>query len=180
MWNSKPVAAVFGSSQIIEGDDAYERARLLGRLLARAGFIILNGGYAGVMEATSRGAADMDGVSIGLTLEAFGEKGANPFLTREICSATLFERLAHFVELADAFVALSGGVGTLAELATVWNLMQTRQLDPKPFILIGSHWPAMIDHLRGNMEIRDKDLTFLRLVPTPEEAVEILTDGIGS
>ena len=179
MWNSKPVVAVFGSSQIIDGDGAYEQARLLGRLLARAGFVVLNGGYAGVMEASARGASEMEGVSIGLTLEAFGKRSANPFLTREICSATLFERLAHFVELAEAFVAFSGGVGTLAELATIWNLMQTHQIGSRPLILIGCHWPELIEYLHQNTKIRDKDLKFLHMVHTPEEAMEILKNSMG-
>ena len=178
MWNSKPVVAIFGSSQIIAGDHEYEQAHLLGRLLARAGFVICNGGYSGTMEASSRGASEMKGVSIGLTLDTFGTKGANPFLTREINSATLFERLGHFVELSEAFVVLKGGVGTLAELFTIWNLMQTRQLGPKPFVFVGERWPAIIDNLRKNMEIRDKDLRFLHMVSTPEEAAKILKEQI--
>lgn len=178
MWNSKPVVAVFGSSQAIDGDSEYERARLLGRLLARAGYVVLNGGYAGAMEATARGASEMDGESIGLTLKAFGKKNSNPFLTREIESATLFERLSHFVDLADAFVIVSGGVGTLAEFFTVWNLMQTRQLDYRPFVLVGEHWPGMLESLRRSMEIRDKDLELLQLAATPEEALKILKGGM--
>jgi uncharacterized protein (TIGR00730 family) len=179
VWNSKPVVAIFGSSQIIDGDGEYEQARLLGRLLARAGFAICNGGYAGAMEASARGASEMDGASIGLTLKAFGKKNGNPFLTREIESDTLFERLSHFVELSEAFVAISGGIGTLAELFTIWNMMQTHQLGPRPFILIGKRWPAIIDHLHQNMEIRDKDIELLQMVSTPEEAVKILGDKMG-
>jgi hypothetical protein len=179
VWNSKPVVAVFGSSQTIDGDREYEQARLLGRLLARAGYVVLNGGYAGAMEATARGASEMDGESIGLTLKAFGEKNTNPFLTRTIESATLFERLSHFVEMAEAFVAVSGGVGTLAELFTVWNLIQTRQLAPRPFVLVGEHWAVILESLRQNTEVRDKDLELLQVVATPEEATKALEDGIG-
>jgi len=179
VWNSKPVVAIFGSSQIVDGDKEYEQARTLGRLLARAGLIICNGGYGGAMEATARGASEMEGISIGLTLDAFGARGANPYLTREISNATLFERLAGFVELADAFLALTGGVGTLAEFSIVWNLFQTKQLAPKPFILVGPRWPSIVEHLHENMEIRAKDLKFLHTVATPEEAVEILKDRLG-
>ncbi len=179
MWNSKHVVAVFGSSQIIDGDSEYEQARLLGRLLARAGFVVLNGGYTGAMEATARGASEMDGEAIGLTLKAFGEKNTNPFLTRTIESATLFERLSHFIELAEAFVVVSGGVGTLAELFIVWNLMQTRQLAPRPFVLVGGHWPGTLESLRQSTEIRDKDIELLQFVATPEEAVKVLEYGIG-
>jgi uncharacterized protein (TIGR00730 family) len=174
MWNSKPVVAIFGSSQVIEGDGEYEQARLLGRLLARAGFAICNGGYAGAMEASARGASEMEGASIGFTLRTFGRKSGNPFLTREIESDTLFERLSHFVELAEAFVALPGGIGTLAELFTIWNMLQIRQFAPRPFILLGERWPAVIDHLHQNMEIRGKDLEFLQMIASPEEAVEKL------
>jgi uncharacterized protein (TIGR00730 family) len=179
MWNSNPVVGIFGSSQIIEGDGEYEQARLLGRLLARAGFAICNGGYAGAMEASARGASEMDGVSIGLTLKTFGRKGGNPFLTREIESDTLFERLSHFVELSEAFVAVSGGIGTLAELFTVWNMLQIRQFGSRPLILVGERWPAIIDHLHENMEIRGKDIKLLQMVSTPEEAVKILKGQMG-
>jgi hypothetical protein len=131
------------------------------------------------MEATARGASEMDGESIGLTLKAFGERNTNPFLTRTIESATLFERLSHFFELAEAFVVMSGGVGTLAELFIVWNLMQTRQLALRPFVLVGEQWPEILQSLRQGTEVRDKDLEFLQVVATPEEAVKALEDGMG-
>ncbi len=180
MWNSKPVAALFGGSQVVEGDAAYDMARSLGRLLARAGFAICNGGYAGTMEASARGAAEMDGTAVGLTLKAFGgNKSANPFLAHVIEGATMFERLSNFLELADAFIVLPGGVGTLAELFTTWNLIQTRQLTHKPFILIGDQWAETIEHLSRNTAIRDKDVKLLNFVSTPEEAVAILKERVG-
>jgi len=171
VWNSKPVIAVFGSSQIIEDDAEYQQARLLGRLLAREGFVVCNGGYAGAMEASSRGASEAGGVSIGLTLDIFGDRGPNPFVTKEIKSKTLFERLSNFVGLADAFIVLMGGVGTLGELSVIWNLMQTGGLDSRPFILVGEFWPNLLESLRQNMRIREKDVRLLHIVSTPEEAV---------
>ena len=178
MWNSKPVVAVFGSSQTIDGDAEYQQARLLGRLLARAGFVVCNGGYGGTMEASSRGASEMEGASIGLTVGYFGDREANPFVTREIRNATLFERLANFVGLAEAFVVLRGGVGTLAEFSIIWNLLQVGALGPKPFIFIGVHWPRIVENLRQHMKIRDKDVKLLKFVHTPEEAVEILSKHV--
>ena len=175
MWNSKPVVTVFGSSQTIDGDAEYEQARLLGRLLARAGFVVCNGGYGGVMEASSRGASETGGASIGLTVDFFGGREANPFVTREIRNTTLFERLANFVGLSEAFVVLKGGVGTLAEFSTIWNLLQTRAISAKPIIFIGAQWPQIIENLRQDMRIRDKDVKLLRFVSTAEEAVKILS-----
>ena len=180
MWNSKPVIGIFGSSQIIDGDEEYQQARLLGRLLAREGFIVCTGGYGGVMEASSRGASEVDGVSIGLTLAAFGDREANPFVTREIKNATLFERLANFVQLSEAFVALRGGVGTLGELSIIWNLMQTHATNSKPFILLGEFWPHVLDNLRRNMKIREKDVRMLHIVSTPEETVQLIKKHLKS
>jgi uncharacterized protein (TIGR00730 family) len=178
MWNSKPVVAVFGSHKTPEDDEDYRRARLLGRMLARAGFVVCNGGYTGVMEASSRGASEMGGVSLGLTIAVFGDQGPNPFVTREIKSEALCERLANFVELSDAFVVFKGGVGTLAELFVIWNLMQTRALGPRPLIVVGQCWPKIIESLGENLEVRDKDLRLAHLVSTPEQAMEILKEHV--
>lgn len=174
MWNSKPVIAIFGSSQVIDGDEEYQQARLLGRLLAREEIVVCNGGYGGVMEASSRGASEANGISIGLTFGAFGDREANPFVTREIKNTTLFERLANFVQLSEAFVALRGGVGTLGELSVIWNLMQTSGLDSKPFVLLGEFWQNLLENLRQDMKIREKDVTLLRVVSTPEDAVQLI------
>jgi predicted Rossmann-fold nucleotide-binding protein len=126
------------------------------------------------MEAACRGAAEANGASLGLTLAVFGDRGANPFVTREIKNATLFERLSNFVELSDSFVVLGGGLGTLAELFTIWNLKQTAALDARPFILLGPNWPAIIQYLRANTEIREKDLMLIHILEKPEQVIEFL------
>jgi uncharacterized protein (TIGR00730 family) len=180
VWNSKPVISIFGSSQIIDGDEEYRQARLLGRLLAREGFVVCTGGYGGTMEAICRGATEMKGAAIGLTLEVFGDREANPFVTREIRNATLFERLANFTQLSEGFIALRGGVGTLGELSVVWNLMQTHAMASKPFVLLGEFWPKLLADLRRYMRIREKDIKLLHTVATPEEAVEVIKNHLKS
>ncbi len=174
MWDAKPVVAVFGSSRTQDGSDGYMQACELGKLLVQSGFAICNGGYAGSMEATCRGAAEAGGSTIGLTMEVFGDTDANSYVSHEIRSATLFERLGKFVELADAFIVLKGGIGTLAEVFTIWNLMQTHSLKPRPFIFLGEFWPELLEHISSHMEIREKDMRLLHFASTPEQAVEIL------
>ncbi len=178
MWNSRPVVAVFGSHKTPEDAEDYRQARLLGRMLARANIVVCNGGYTGIMEASSRGASEMGGVTIGLTLAVFGDQGPNPFVTREIKHATLFERLANFVELADAFVIFRGGIGTLAELSVIWNLMQTRALGKRPLIFTGQCWPKIVECLRENLEVRDKDVRMVCVVSTPEQAMDIIKEHV--
>ena len=47
---------VFGSARTLPGDPVYEAARLFGKKLAQAGFMIITGGGGGIMEAASEGA----------------------------------------------------------------------------------------------------------------------------
>lgn len=138
---------VFGGSQPKPGDPAYQDALRLGILLAQKGYIVLNGGYIGTMEALSRGAAQVGGHVIGVTcdqIEAWRPVKANPWVTEVWHYSSLRERIFALIENCDAFLALPGGVGTLAEVLLTWNLLLTHILPPRPVILIGSGWQATI------------------------------------
>jgi uncharacterized protein (TIGR00730 family) len=139
---------VFGGSQPKQGDPAYREALHLGQLIARAGHVLLTGGYIGTMEALSRGAAEAGGHVIGVTcdqIEAWRPVKANPWVKEEWHVKTFQERIFTLIENCDACLALPGGVGTLAELVLTWNLLLTNILTPRPLILIGSGWQALID-----------------------------------
>ncbi len=134
---------VFGGSQPKPGEPAYQDALHLGALLARAGYTVLNGGYIGTMEAVSRGAAEAGGHVIGVTcdeIEAWRPVKANPWVTEVWHYPSLRERLFTLVENADAYLALPGGVGTLAEVMLTWNLLLTHILPSRPIVLIGPGW----------------------------------------
>jgi uncharacterized protein (TIGR00730 family) len=136
---------VFGGSQPKPGDVIYQEALYLGRLLAQAGYTLLNGGYIGTMEALSRGAAEAGGHVIGVTcdeIEAWRPVKANPWVTEEWHFTSLQERMHALINNCVACLALPGGVGTLAEITLTWNLLITRVIPPRPLILIGSGWRA--------------------------------------
>lgn len=138
---------VFGGSQPKPGEPAYQDALHLGQLLAQAGYTILNGGYIGTMEALSRGASEAGGHVIGVTcdeIEAWRPVKANPWVMEEWHYRTLQERMFALINNADAFLALPGGVGTLAEITLAWNLLITGILSPRPLILIGSGWQKTV------------------------------------
>jgi uncharacterized protein (TIGR00730 family) len=139
---------VFGGSQPTSGDPTYQEALHLGKLIAQAGYTLLNGGYIGTMEALSRGAAEAGGRVIGVTcdqIEVWRPVKANKWVTEEWHFATFQERIFALIENCDACLALPGGVGTLTELVLTWNLLLTRILLPRPLILIGAGWQAVID-----------------------------------
>jgi len=136
---------IFGSGRISPGDLMYEQARELGRWLAVAGMTVANGGYGGVMEATARGAAEAGGKVIGVTCAAFGRSGPNGYVTQEIVTESLYERVKKLVELGDGFVVMPGGTGTLLEMAVVWEMKAKGFLAAdKPVWAVGEPWRGVM------------------------------------
>jgi uncharacterized protein (TIGR00730 family) len=139
---------VFGGSSPKANEPAYQEAYRLGKLIAEAGHTVLTGGYIGTMEAVSRGASEAGGHVIGVTcdeIEAWRPVAPNPWIKEEIRFATVRERLFKLIEDCDAAFALPGGVGTLAEVAAMWNQIQTHAILPRPLILIGEGWKDMFE-----------------------------------
>jgi hypothetical protein len=178
--------SVFGGSQTKPGDLLYQDAQYLGKSLAEKGYILLNGGYIGTMEALSRGAAEAGGQVIGVTcdeIEAWRPVTANPWITDEWHYASLQERLFALIENCDAFLALPGGVGTLAEIMLAWNLLLTHILPPRPLILIGTGWQVTIQHFISEQGefIPEIQRQWISFVPDVESAIqrlqELLSDG---
>ena len=116
------IVTIFGSGRGTESDNTYELAEQIGRQLAEAGFTIANGGYGGTMLASAKGAAKAGGKTIGVTCSAFGPGKVNQYISREIVTASLDERLETLVRLGRAYVVLPGGTGTLLELAKVGGI----------------------------------------------------------
>jgi uncharacterized protein (TIGR00730 family) len=177
---------IFGGSQPKPGDPVYQDALHLGKMLAEKGFILLTGGYIGTMEAISRGAAEANGHVIGVTcdqIEAWRPVKANPWVIEEWHYESLHERMIALIENCDAFLALPGGVGTLAEVMLTWNLLLTHILPPRPLILIGSGWQSTIQHFiaeQGDF-IPDDQRQSISFVPNVDSAIkrlqELLSDG---
>lgn len=141
--------SVFGSSQSEPGDDDYENAVRLGGLLAERGHTVINGGYGGLMEAVSAGAAGAGGEVIGVTAPTVfpGRSGANRYLTSEQPAPDLVRRIGTMLDISDAAIALPGSLGTLTELVMTWNVNFVAQFSgktPIPLIAVGSPWSDLV------------------------------------
>lgn len=171
----RPLIAIYGSSQPTEEDELYQQALELGHLLAEAGFDVVTGGYGGTMAAVSRGARKAGGHVIGVTLSLFDPEPPNPWLHEEQRTDTFPERLRRLTEMADGYVVLPGGIGTLTEFAYTWSLLQTGGIPHRPFILLGGPWRRLIRLLReDNFRIADPHYDLVRLAQTPREVVAML------
>lgn len=173
------VISIFGSSRPRDGEPEYQEAYALGRALAQAGYVICNGGYGGIMEASSRGAKEAGGATIGVTVDIFA-RTANHWTDREIRKSTLVDRLATLVESADGFVVLKGGTGTLLELAYVWEFINKKFMPEKPVVVYGEFWTGVVDTLRTELlwEGLGDCTTIVRKASTPEQCVEILKQSL--
>jgi uncharacterized protein (TIGR00730 family) len=175
------IVSVFGGSAPKPGTPAYETARTLGGALARAGWTVATGGYSGVMEAASRGAAEAGGHVIGVTcglIEDWKGLRANAWVKEEIKFATLRERLYRLVEFCDAAVALPGGIGTLSEVALTWSLLQTGEIKRKPFVVVGRVWSETVSTFMREADgyLHAGDAELIRVARDVEEAVRRISD----
>ena len=144
MSKDRKIVSVFGTSKTQPVDEVFELAETLGRLLAENEFTIANGGYGGTMLAGAKGTAEGGGTVIGVTCTAFKHSEANEYVTEEISTECLSERLAKLIELGDAYVVLPGGTGTLLELADVWEHKNKGFAGAnKPIILLGAFWTPL-------------------------------------
>jgi uncharacterized protein (TIGR00725 family) len=171
----KKVISVFGSSRPRDPEPEYIEARNIGRVLAQAGFVVCNGGYGGIMEASARGAKDAGGETIGVTVEAF-TRMANQWVDKEIRKTTLVQRIETLVTTADGYVVVKGGTGTLLELAYVWEFINKGFIPEKPIIIVGDFWGRVVETLKDELlwEGLGDCTKFVQKATTPEECIALL------
>ena len=166
--------AVFGSSRRDEASTWYHEAARMGALLAHAGYSVLSGGYGGSMAAVSRGAREAGGHVIGVTCAVFDPLPPNPWVVEQIKTETLLERLQAMMALADGFVAVRGGIGTLSEVTLVWSMLQTNSLVGKLLVLLGADWQPVVATFRAHTDLGGSIAARARVVLTPEQALMAL------
>jgi len=179
MVDKKKVITVFGSSRPEEGHAEYAEAVELGKALAEAGFAVCTGGYGGVMEGVSRGAREAGGRVLAVT-SSFFKLRANRWVDEEITMATWQERLFELVRLGDGYVACKGGTGTLVELAVVWEMLNKKAMEHRPFVVLGNFWQPILERVReverghasGWGELNDP---LVHQAPTPSDAAQFLS-----
>lgn len=178
---NQPTITVFGSASPQPGSPEYEQARRVGHLLAQAGFAVATGGYVGTMTAVSQGAEEAGGHVIGVTcaqIEQFRPGGANRFVMEEIRYPTLRERLLHLVTQNAGMITLPGGIGTLSEMTLAWSFLQVGEISPRPLVLLGEMWPAVIAGAMAGGHIAPAHHALLTFASSPETAVAALHTSV--
>jgi uncharacterized protein (TIGR00730 family) len=172
----RPAVSVFGSARVQEDHPTYVAARLTGRRLAEAGFAVVTGGGAGVMEAANRGAREGGGLSVGFNIELPHEQQSNPYLDIGLTFSHFYVRKTMFVKAAEGFVIFPGGFGTLDELFESLTLIQTGKVRDFPVVLFDSaYWQPLLHWIRERLladeMISPEDLELLEVTDSVDEAV---------
>ncbi|MDV3458832.1 TIGR00730 family Rossman fold protein [Sphingomonas sp. HF-S4] len=143
----KRLAVYCGSAT--PADPVYiEAARAVGRGLAERGIgVVYGGGRLGLMGAVADSCLEAGGEVIGVIPTALvNAEVAHRGLTELHVVDTMHERKARFTELADGFVNLPGGTGTMDEL---WEALSWAQLgyhaDPIGLLNIAGYYDKLID-----------------------------------
>ena len=131
--------ATFGSSRVTRRHPAYAQAHEFGRLMAKAGWMVITGAASGVMKAGHEGAGRA--ASFGLNIRLPFEQEANPVIARDqklINCKYFFTRKLLFIKESHATALFPGGFGTLDEGFESLTLVQTGKSDPRPIVFIES------------------------------------------
>ena len=155
-------------------------ARSLGTAIAAAGFgVVYGGASAGLMGAVADAALAAGAEVIGVLPEVLvGKEIAHPGLTTLELVPTMHERKARISELADAFIALPGGYGTLDEMLEAVTWAQLR-IHSKPCLLVNTsgYWDGLIEFLDRAVQagfVRPENRGLLHAVSSTADAIETI------
>lgn len=113
---SRPYIAVIGAGDCADDDPTATIAEAVGRLIGKAGGVVVCGGLGGVMAAACRGAKSVGGTTVGL-LPGTDRRDANEWVDLALPTGLGEARNVLVVRAADAVIAVGGEFGTLSELA---------------------------------------------------------------
>ena len=144
-----------------------------GELLARSGRrIVYGGGNTGLMGALADAALAAGGEIIGVMPRHLVDREvAHMGLTRLDIVESMHERKARLAEMADGFVALPGGLGTLEEFTEIWTWGQLG-LHRKPYGLLDvagyySSLLTFLDHAVAERFVRPEHRAMVRVADEP-------------
>lgn len=154
----------------------------LGQELARRGLrLIYGGGAVGLMGIVADAALRAGGEVIGIIPQSLerAEIGHRGLTCLEVVDG-MHARKARMAELADGFIALPGGLGTLEELFEVWTWGQLGY-HAKPLGLLQvngffSKLEGFLDHLVAERFVRPQHRDMLQIASSPTDLLDAMAE----
>jgi len=150
-----------------------EAARALGRLLAERELdLVYGGGNVGLMGAVADAVLAAGGRAIGVIPDAMvTHEVAHTGLSELHVVPSMHARKAMMADLADGFVAMPGGIGTLDELFEIWSWSQLG-IHAKPLGFLDvegyySHLQVFLDHVAAEGFMRERHRAMVAVEADP-------------
>lgn len=174
--------AVFCGSRTGSDPDFLNEARRLGEFMGRQGVdLVFGGGHVGLMGMVADAVLAAGGRAYGVIPEHLRDRElAHQGLTELHVVKNMHERKARMAQLADAFVALPGGIGTLEEIFEAWTWAQLG-FHHKPcafYNVKGFYDPllAMVKSMQSHDFVRQEYIDMLVVEDQPRALLEALAD----
>ena len=184
MNNLKRLAVYCGSAT--GTDPAFADAtRATAQAMVKSGVdLVYGGGRLGLMGLVADSMLELGGKVYGVIPDALVNlEVAHTGITELIHVPNMHERKAKMTDLADAFIALPGGIGTFDELFEAWS-WNALGYHAKPFCLlnVAGFWDGMIafiDHATSSGFLSQSRRKQLLVASTTEEALNLLDEAAG-
>ena len=178
-YEIKTIAVYCGSNN--GRDESYKKfAKELGEVLAKRRINLVYGGTNKGLMGVLANSAFEEGTNVtGIITERLRAKGqVNPNLSMLESYPTMQSRKARMIELADAFIMMPGGIGTLEEFMEVWTLNQLGETSkPLGVLNIGNYFAnllSFIDHMIAEKFLPSAHRNGIVVHSDPEELINLL------
>ncbi|MEC9248678.1 MAG: TIGR00730 family Rossman fold protein [Pseudomonadota bacterium] len=166
-----------------EGNDFFlKNATRVGRELALRGLrLVYGGGSDGLMGAVALAYNERGGKAIGVIPEYLDQTSPSEslFFEKQVVE-NLFERKKMMIKMADAFIALPGGIGTLDEISEVLALLQLNQLTkPLGLLNLSNYYAPLVDVLDHFKKNRFLDASIEEYLYVSDDISELLNKIVG-
>ncbi len=163
-------------------DQAYfDDADVLGVVMANKNInLVYGGGMRGLMGQVAQSVKQNHGKTIGVVPEALRIEGVVNTIDDElIITPDMHTRKAKMIALAEGFIGLAGGFGTLEEMLEVMTLKQLGYHE-KPIIFLNTagyynHLFAMFEHIYAENFAKEEYRQLYQVCDTAEQAIDYLT-----
>ena len=157
----------------------------MGKAIGKRNLVLIFGGAGiGLMKALADGAIESGGRTVGIMPRAWAPERAHPNIARLELVDSVQERKSRMLSMADAFITLPGGFGTLDELFEVLTLSQLGfHRKPCGLFNVNGYFDVFLNflnemHTYGFIDSSDKNSIIVE--HEPERILDIMAIRAGS
>lgn len=173
--------AIFGYADLKKTDKEFRECYEVCKMLAEAGYEVVDGGGPGIMLAATLGAKAGGGRVTGVTLyptdmQNFEGRNKENAVDEEIKTKSYVERTLTLMREGQIYVVFNGGTGTISEFGMAWGLARLYFGHHKPLILYGNFWKKIIKAFQENMHLRKEESKVFKIVDKPEDVLRAIKE----